>query len=180
MSATMGLDGFVTDRLVAERLTERHWDDLRTMDGDGRYMAHLGGVRNEAGTAAYLEHNLAHWAEHGFGVWMLRDRATGVMAGRAVLRHLPVDEVDEIEVGYGFMPHWWGRGLATEVAHVCVRLGFDRLRRPSLVAVTLPGHAASRHVMEKIGLTYERDVRLAGAMHALFRIAADSRKAVPA
>jgi RimJ/RimL family protein N-acetyltransferase len=167
-----GLESFTTERLQAERLTERHWDHLRAMDGDALYMAHLGGVRDEAGTAAYLDRNLAHWAEHGFGVWMLRDRESGDMAGRAVVRHLAVDDADEIEVGYGFFPRWWGRGLATEVARACVGVGLDRLRSPSLVAVTQPDHTASRHVMEKVGLRYERDVRLAGTAHALFRIVA--------
>jgi RimJ/RimL family protein N-acetyltransferase len=163
------LDTFRTERLHAERLTSAHWDDLRAMDGDARYMAHLGGVRDAAGTAAYLDRNLAHWAEHGFGLWMLRDGDRGEMAGRAVLRHLQVESADEIEMGYGFFPRWWGRGLATEIARACVALGFERLHRESLVAVTLPGHTASRHVMEKVGLRYERDVWLAGSAHALFR-----------
>ncbi len=166
------MDTFRTERLVAERLTAAHWDHLRAMDADPGYMAHLGGVRDEAGTAAYLERNLAHWEAHGFGLWMLRDRATGEMAGRAVLRHLLVDDADEIEIGYGFFPRWWGRGLATEIASACVRLGFDHLERDSLVAVTLPRHAASRHVMEKVGFRFEREVGLAGTMHALYRLSA--------
>ena len=164
------LDTFRTDRLVAERLTPAHWGDLRAMDGDALYMAHLGGVRDEAGTAAYLERNLAHWEAHGFGLWMLRDRQSSEMSGRAVLRHLPVDGADEVEIGYGFFPRWWGRGLATEIALACVALGFERLERESLVAVTLPYHTASRHVMEKVGFAYERDVHLAGSTHALFRM----------
>ncbi|HYC32723.1 MAG TPA: GNAT family N-acetyltransferase [Gemmatimonadales bacterium] len=168
------LDTFDTERLNAERLTPAHWNDLRAMDRDALYMTHLGGVRDEAGTAAYLERNLTHWEAYGFGVWMLRDRESGEMAGRAVLRHLLVDDGDEIEVGYGFYPRWWGRGLATEIARACVRLGFDRLGRESLVAVTLPRHTDSRHVMEKVGFHYERDVRLAGTMHALFRIGSPS------
>ena len=72
-----GLEGFLTERLSAERLTAGHWDDLRAMDGDAGYMAHLGGVRDEAGTQAYLDRNLAHWTEHGYGLYMLRDRESG-------------------------------------------------------------------------------------------------------
>ena len=90
-------------------------------------MALLGGVRDKAGTVAYLETNVKHWADHGFGMWMLRDAATSAVIGRAILRHLDVEGVDEVEVGYGFMPEYWGRGLATEIANACVRIGFDRL-----------------------------------------------------
>lgn len=112
------------------------------MDQNQGFMALLGGVRDEAGTVAYLEWNLAHWAEHGFGLWMLRELDTGEMVGRAVLRHLDVDGVDEVEVGYGL---------------------------DSLVAITVPRNTASQRVLVKSGLVYERDIIHAGAPHLLFR-----------
>jgi ribosomal-protein-alanine N-acetyltransferase len=165
----MTLDSFSTPRLVAERLTPAHLSDVRRMDQNEWFMAHLGGVRDEAATLAYLERNLAHWAAHGFGLWMLRDPAQRAPIGRAVLRHLEVDGVDEVEVGYGFYPEFWGRGLATEVACACVRIGRAQLGLPSVVAVTLPTHSASQRVMLKAGLTYERDIIHEGLPHVLFR-----------
>jgi [ribosomal protein S5]-alanine N-acetyltransferase len=165
----MTLDSFSTTRLVAEPLTGAHLPDLRRMDQSELFMARLGEVRDEAGTAAYLAWNLEHWAEYGFGLWMLRDAATGAMVGRAVLRHLDVEGVDEVEVGYGLLPEVWGRGLATEVTLACVRIGRDRLGLESIVAITLPGHAASQRVMLKAGLVYERDIVHAGLPYVLFR-----------
>jgi ribosomal-protein-alanine N-acetyltransferase len=140
------------------------------MDSDEQMMVTLGGIRNQAGTAAYLARNLEHWAEHGFGIWMLRDLQTGTMMGRAVLRHLEIDDVDEVEVGYGFLPEYWGCGLATEIALACVRLGLEELRLRTLVAITLTTNRGSRRVLEKTGLVYERDVVHAGLLHALYRI----------
>ena len=86
-----------------------------------------------------------------------------------MLRHLDVEGIDEVEVGYGFLPEAWGRGLATEVARACVRIGRDRLGLGSVVAVTRPDHAASQRVMSKAGLVYERDIVHAGLPHVLFR-----------
>jgi RimJ/RimL family protein N-acetyltransferase len=100
----MTLDSFATPRLLAERLTPAHLPDLRRMDQNEKFMAHVGGVRDEAATLGYLERNLAHWATYGFGVWMLRDPSQGALIGRAVLRHLAVESADEVEVGYGFYP----------------------------------------------------------------------------
>jgi RimJ/RimL family protein N-acetyltransferase len=165
----MTLDSFSTSRLWAERLTPPHLPDLRQMDQNEGFMAHLGGVRDEAATLAYLERNLAHWAAHGFGIWMLRDRDQRGLIGRAVLRHLDVEGVDEVEVGYGFYPELWGRGLATEVAHAVVRIGLVQLGLPSLVAVTQPGHVASQRVMLNAGMVYEREFLQDGVPHALFR-----------
>jgi ribosomal-protein-alanine N-acetyltransferase len=164
------LDAFATPRLRAERVTAAHWLDLRRMDEDERFMALLGGVRDIAGTVAYLEMNVRHWTEHGFGMWMLRDAESSAVIGRAILRHLDVEGVDEVEVGYGFMPEYWGRGFATEIAQACVRIGFGRLTLPSMVAITTPANLASQRVMQKAGLAYERDIIHAGIPHVLFRI----------
>jgi ribosomal-protein-alanine N-acetyltransferase len=163
------LDSFSTPRLSAERLTTAHLRDLLRMDQNAQFMLHLGGVRDEAETRVYLERNVAHWADHGFGLWILRDRGTTEVAGRGVLRHLDVEGVDEVEVGYGFLPEFWGRGLATEVACACVGIGQARLGFRSVVAVTLPHHRASQRVMLKAGLMYQRDIVHAGVPHVLYR-----------
>jgi len=151
-------------------VTAAHWLDLRRMDEDERFMALLGGVRDTAGTVAYLEMNVKHWADHGFGMWMLRDAASSAIVGRAILRHLDVEGADEVEVGYGFLPEYWGRGLATEIAQACVRIGFEQLGLSSLVAITTPMNLASQRVMTKAGLAYERNIIHAGVPHVLFRI----------
>ena len=155
---------------MAERVRAAHWLDLRRMDEDERFMALLGGVRDTAGTVAYLEMNVKHWADHGFGMWMLRDAASSAIVGRAILRHLDVEGADEVEVGYGFLPEYWGRGLATEIAQACVRIGFEQLGLSSLVAITTPMNLASQRVMTKAGLAYERNIIHAGVPHVLFRI----------
>ena len=142
------------------------------MDEDEGFMALLGGVRDKAGTVTYLEMNVKHWADHGFGMWMLRDAATRAVIGRAILRHLDVEGVDEVEVGYGFMPEYWGRGLATEIARILVRWGLEQLGLATLVAITTPANLASQRVMTKAGLAFERGIVHAGVPHVLFRTSA--------
>ena len=61
-------------------------------------MALLGGVRDAAQTAAYMERNLAHWDTFGFGLWLLRDAATDIVVGRALLRHFHYADINDIEV----------------------------------------------------------------------------------
>lgn len=139
------------------------------MFGDPGVMAQLGGVRDAHQAEDYFVRNLAHWAEYGFGLWIVYELAGETPIGRAVLRHLLVDAVDEVEVGYAFYPKFWGRGLATEVATACVAFGRHRLRAPSLVAVTHRDNLGSQHVLRKVGLVYERDITFEGAPASLFR-----------
>jgi [ribosomal protein S5]-alanine N-acetyltransferase len=165
----MQLDAFSTPRLLAERLESRHLNDIRMMDQNELFMEKLGGVRNEAASVQYLERNLAHWEAYGFGLWVLRDRPSGIVIGRAVLRHLQVAGGDEVEVGYGFMPEYWGRGLATEITVACLQIARDSLGLESVVAITLPSNTGSQRVMQKAGLEYECEIIHEGVLHVLFR-----------
>ena len=78
---------FALRRLQAERLAEAHLPVLLRMDSDQRLMALIGGVRSAAATAQYLERNLRHWSDHGFGIWILRDPITRQVIGRAGLKN---------------------------------------------------------------------------------------------
>jgi len=167
-------DSFRTQRLLAERLTLAHADDIRRQDRDPDLMGMMGGPREEAVTAAYLERNLRHWTDFGFGLWVLRDAVDRRVAGRAVLRHLEVEGTDEIEVGYAFVKEFWGRGLATEIARECVRQGHGALGFPSIVAITRPFNLGSQRVMEKVGMVFEREILHDGIPHVLFRSRASS------
>lgn len=160
---------FTTGRLQAERLTLEHLTEVRRMHQDAAVMARLGGVRTDEQTTAYMDRNLRHWADYGFGLWILRERGGSVPVGRAVLRHLTIDEVDEVEVGYAFYRPYWGRGLATEIAARCVGLAEQELGLAEIVGLTDPANLASRHVLEKVGLSYERDCVHDNRLTALFR-----------
>ncbi len=162
-------ESFTTARLRVDRLTEADFPELCRMHQDPVVMTHLGGVRAADWTAGYLDRNLRHWELHGFGLWILRERHGDEPIGRAVLRHLLVDGVDEVEVGYGFYEPYWGRGLATEVTKACLRFGLDVLHFESIVGITGPANVGSQHVLAKCGLVYERATDIDGAMVALFR-----------
>jgi RimJ/RimL family protein N-acetyltransferase len=164
-------DHFATERLRAERLTAAHEADIAAMHRDAEQMAMLGGVRDEAQTAAYMERNLRHWDEFGFGLWLLRDPQNGEICGRGLLRHVLIDGVDEVETGYGFYATHWGRGLATEVADACVQLGRERLGLTSIVAITGAGHVASQRVMVKAGMVFDRALDGSYEGHVLYRTA---------
>lgn len=170
------LERFGTSRLAAERLRADHLADLLALHADPRMMATLGGVRAEAQTRAWLAANLDHWERYGFGLWLLRDRG-GRLAGRAGLRRLAIAGTQETEIAYALLPEFWGRGLATEIARALIDIGFVRLGLSSLVAFTLPGNRASRRVMEKTGLRFERAFEHSGLPHVLYRM--DRAKAPP-
>lgn len=163
---------FDTPRLRAEHLRAEDLPELRRMHRDVRVMRHLGGVFTEAQTQAYLARGLAHWDAHQLGVWIVYERDGNTPIGRAVLRHMLLDGVDEIETGYAFYESHWGRGLATEITRACVSLGFEHLRCASIVAVTAPANLESQHVLRKCGFAWDRAFERGGETLNLFRVQA--------
>lgn len=159
-----------TARLVLTRVGRPDLADLCRMHRDPEVMATLGGVRSDEVSADILEQLMAHWEAHGFGYWMAHDSESGDFAGRGGLRRVVVGGEEEVEVGYALMPRYWGRGLATELARACARVGFERLGQRDLVAFTLPTNHASRGVMQRVGFLYERDVIWSGMPHVLYRL----------
>jgi RimJ/RimL family protein N-acetyltransferase len=107
-----------------------------------------------------LENFIGHWARHGFGPWAVIDKEQGRLIGQCGLRLLP--DGLEVELLYALERAVWGMGLAPEAAGAALRYGFLELNLSRIVAVTRPEHAASRRVMEKLGMTYERDMEVFG------------------
>ena len=159
-----------TERLLLKRIDASDFADLCRMHRDREVMATLGGIRSDEVSADILAQLSAHWEQHGFGYWMAYDPETGAFVGRGGLRRVVVGGGDEVEVGYALMPQFWHRGLATELARECARVGFDILGQRDLVAFTLPTNYASRSVMQRVGFLYERDVIWAGMPHVLYRL----------
>ena len=140
------------------------------MNSDPVVMATLGGVMSRSVSDARLDRLIAHWDAHYFGYWIAREPESGRFAGRAGLRHLVVAGEPVIEVGYGFMSDYWGRGIATEVAAATLRAGFEEVGANELVCFTTPTNERSRNVMEKVGFRYHRDFIHANIPHNLCRL----------
>jgi RimJ/RimL family protein N-acetyltransferase len=173
----MTCDELRTERLILTRMRASDLPDLCRMHRDERVMVTLAGVRSDEETAEYLKVQLAHWERDGFGWWTLRERDSGRFVGRGGLRRVTVEGQEEVEVGYGLAFEFWGRGLATELAEESVRVAFEILDRPDVVSFTLPTNQASRRVMEKAGLRYERDIVYADLLHVIYRLSAATWRA---
>jgi ribosomal-protein-alanine N-acetyltransferase len=163
-------ESFETVRLRAERVRPEHLELFHSLREDARVADWLGGTKTRAESEAGLAIELEHWRLEGFGLWAWFERETGDFVGRAGLRRREVEGRVEFEVAYALAAKWWGQGLATEMAEALIRIAFEELAFDDLVAYTLHDNIRSRRVMEKAGLTYERDIVHQGVAQVLYRI----------
>jgi [ribosomal protein S5]-alanine N-acetyltransferase len=108
----------------------------------------------------------AHWAVHGFGPWLAWEGS--MCSGRCLLEHSVVDGRGEVEIGWAVASRYWGRGVGTAMGRHALAASAER-GIANLVAYTRVDNVASRRVMEKLGLTHERDFEHAGYPHVLYR-----------
>lgn len=147
-------DVFLTPRLRAQRMSQAHLPFIEQMHANPDVMATMGGTRDAAASRLYLAQNEAHWMDHGYGMYVLEDRETDTLAGRAGLKYTVSDEQGAIELAYAFAPECWGRGYAVEISAALVSLGFKLLPVDALCAVAIQSNTASRRVLEKSGMRY--------------------------
>lgn len=99
------------------------------------------------------------WERYGCGRWACVLRSEGEDAppiGFCGLKFL--EDQGEVDVGYRFLPEYWGRGLATETAVATVEFGFAVLGLAEIAAYVLDDNAGSIRVLHKLSMTRRDDV----------------------
>jgi RimJ/RimL family protein N-acetyltransferase len=92
---------------------------------------------------------------YGYGRWACVLKETRTVIGFCGLKYLP--DMGEVDIGYRFLPQYWGRGLATEACSACLEFGFGTLGLSRIVAFVMPGNIASVRVLEKAGMQFEAE-----------------------
>lgn len=159
--ATMHTVGPETSRLVHRALGV---DDARAVldfNGDPKVMKYTGEPawtsieQTRQRLAAYPDFEL-----HGFGRWGCVHKPDNKLIGFSGLKY--IDELDEVDLGFRFLPEYWGRGLATESGLACIRFGFGTMGLERIIALVLPDNVASRRVLTKVGMRDEGIIKIYG------------------
>lgn len=117
-----------------------------------------------------IERMVAHWDEHGLGLFSVLRKEDESFVGRVGYivwdtkrwfntSYKPVEGDHELEIAWTVLPEFWNRGYATEAALACRDHAFGELGRDRIVSLISPENTASLRVAEKIGESIEqRDV----------------------
>jgi ribosomal-protein-alanine N-acetyltransferase len=161
-------------RLRPERPWQEHARLYRDLFADPAVAATLwpgtlGGPRSAGQSSAILAADIGQWQQDSFGPWVFFERATGAFVGRGGLHRTTVAGRECVELLYAVRSDAWGEGYATEMALVSVACA-RRLGLPEIVGLTLMTNAASRRVLRKAGLRFDRVRGHAGQPHWLGRL----------
>ncbi len=151
---------FTTARLLLRPLQADDAPGMLALDSNPavhRYLGGIGGPQaasldDSLGTIAFIQ---AQYAATGIGRWAVILRATGEFMGWAGLKLVtgPVNgQRDFYDLGYRFLPRYWGQGYGYEAARGWLTHGFEELQLPRICGYADVHNAASCRILEKIGL----------------------------
>jgi RimJ/RimL family protein N-acetyltransferase len=152
-----------TDRLILRELVPDDAPFMLELLNDPAYIRNIAdrGVRDLDGARRYLEERWrASYAEHGFGLWVVVHRESGACTGLCGL--VRRDGLDDVDIGYAFLPAFRGQGFAVESALGVRAHARDVAGLTRLVAIVSPGNGPSIRVLEQLGMHFERLLRLPG------------------
>lgn len=150
-----------TERLSLRELTEADGVFYLAMLSDPDFKANIAdrGVRTEEQAVAHMtERVFASYDAHGFGMWLVTRKSDDAAIGMAGL--VKRDFLENVDVGYSFLPEGRGAGYATEAAAGVIdyarrRFGIDRLS-----AIVSPHNSPSMRVLERLGFDHVGRVKI--------------------
>ena len=93
---------------------------------------------------------------YGFGMWLIYDKITGGLIGRAGIEVRDTCTMDgQAELGFCIASDRWKQGLAYEVCSKIIQLAREEYGLTSLIARCDPDNAASIRLLEKLGFSFQ-------------------------
>jgi RimJ/RimL family protein N-acetyltransferase len=146
-----------TERLILRQWTDPDVEAWADMNADRRVMEFFPGVLARERSREQAAVLRARLEENGYGWFVIerKDRPgfAGVVALDDIRYDMPFRPLRE--VGWRLPVESWGHGFATEAARELLRLAFDDLKWPDVIAMTARINLRSRRVMERLGMTHD-------------------------
>lgn len=117
------------------------------------------GVRTVKEASQYLlDGPLDSYERFGYGLNMVELKETGEPIGMCGL--VRREKLDNADIGYAFLEQYWSNGYATESANAVLKHARETLGLGRILAIVTPENHSSIKLLEKIGLTFERVIRM--------------------
>jgi RimJ/RimL family protein N-acetyltransferase len=145
---------------ATERLLLRQWRPsdrapFAALNADPRVMEFFPSPLTRKQSDAVADRCESLIEERGWGLWAVELKSEARFIGLVGLNipaaELPFSPCTELAWRLAF--DHWGHGFATEAAREAVRVGFEVLDLPELIAFTAVTNRRSRAVMERLGMT---------------------------
>lgn len=160
-----------TDRLLLRELVPEDAPFILALVNDPDWLRFIGdrGIRTLEDARAYIvDGPMAMYARLGFGLWLVAVKPGLEPAGICGL--IERDALEDVDVGFAFLPGFRGAGYAFEAASATLAHGRKALGLDRIVAIVSPGNEVSIRLLHRLGMRPEKRIRLADDAEELCQI----------
>lgn len=151
-----------TERLLLRAFTLDDAPALYAMSSHPEVIRYVGNVPMASVEAAreVIQNTIFNdYAVAGYGRFACVWKETGAVIGFSGVKYIA--ELQDTELGYRFMPEFWGQGVASESARASLAFARNTLGLDRLIGLVHPDNLGSSRVMLKMGFAFERKVEFA-------------------
>ena len=151
-----------TQRLVLRELHEGDAAFVLELLNEPGWLRFIGdrGIRTEEAARDYvLKGPVDMYRRLGFGLYAVQCKSDGAVVGMCGL--IKRDTLEDVDIGFAFLERHSGQGYAFEAADAVMAHARNVLGLKRIVAITSVDNDKSIRLLEKIGLRFERLIRLA-------------------
>jgi RimJ/RimL family protein N-acetyltransferase len=152
-----------TDRLILRHQTVEDAAFMLELWNDPSWIQNIGdrGVRTIEDARANILHGAVEmYAKLGYGFYLTELKDGGIPLG--ICGFAKRDFLADPDVGFAFLPRYWGKGYAYEAASAVMEYGKSVLGFSRIAAFTSEENEASGKLLEKLGLQFEKIIPYPG------------------
>lgn len=150
-----------SNRLLLREINLKDADFIYRLMNDPAWLQNIGdrNIHSVKDAEAYIESKIfTSYQENGFGFYVIELLDSKKAVGSAGLVNR--EGLDHIDIGYALLPDYRGFGYAFEATKLIYEYGTTTLGLDKIVAIVNPENQKSIHLLEKLGLEFERMVVL--------------------
>lgn len=152
-----------TERLILREIVAGDTGDMYRLDSDPLVHKYLGNnpIKCMGKARTYVDYIRMQQEKYGIARWAAIEKSSGDWIGWTGLKMNFEEEINGhinyYDIGYRFMPQYWGKGYATESSIAARDYFFDNFPGEKLCGLADIQNVASCRVLEKIGLQARND-----------------------
>jgi RimJ/RimL family protein N-acetyltransferase len=150
-----------TQRLVLRQFSNDDAEFVLKLLNEPSFLRYIGdkGVRNLDDAREYIANGpVASYERNGFGLYLVEMKEAGSPIGMCGL--IKRDGLPDPDIGFAFLPDYWSRGYAVEAAAAVMTYAREIFQLNRILAITSLDNESSGRLLEKIGLQFERTIKL--------------------
>ncbi|MDO3425102.1 GNAT family N-acetyltransferase [Chryseobacterium sp. APV1] len=145
-----------TQRLILRKFEETDAERLFLLDSDPEVMKYIGvpPLSDISESENVIKMIQQQYLDNGVGRLAVIEKESGLLIGWSGLK-LITQEINGYnniyDLGYRFIPVYWGKGYALESAKASLDFGFNDLKAETIYAHTHSENEGSNHILRKLG-----------------------------